>query len=181
MLRTAIFIFSLFIFTASNAQVKTKTATPAAQPKLVVGLVIDQMRWDYLYRYQARYGSGGFKRLMGEGFSFDKTYIPYVPSYTAVGHSTIYNGSVPAISGIVGNNWWEKSISTNMYCTSDSTVNSVGTTTTLGKMSPHNMWVTSVTDELRLSNNFKSKVIGIALKDRSSILPAGQPKCCLLV
>lgn len=151
----------------------SKASTIAAAPKLVVGIVIDQMRWDYLYRFGARYGSGGFKRLMKQGFNFENAYIPYVPSYTAVGHSTIFNGSVPAISGIVGNNWWEKTIKKNMYCTSDSTVTAVGGTELAGKMSPRNMHVTSICDELKLSNNFKSKVIGIALKDRGSILPAG--------
>ncbi len=160
---------------SSNAQNKKPTTQVNAQeaPKLVVGIVIDQMRWDYLYRYNARYGNAGFKRLMNQGYNFENTYINYIPSYTAVGHSTIFNGSVPAISGIVGNNWWEKTIKKNMYCTSDSTVTGVGSTTSAGKMSPKNMLVTSVCDELRLSNNFKSKVIGIALKDRGSILPAG--------
>jgi predicted AlkP superfamily pyrophosphatase or phosphodiesterase len=145
----------------------------ANKPKLIVGLVIDQMRWDYLYRYNSLYGEGGFKRLLGQGFSCENTLIPYVPTYTAVGHTCIYTGSVPAIAGIVGNNWYEKSINKNVYCTDDSTVTSVGSTSAAGKMSPRNLWVTTITDELRLSNNFQSKVIGIALKDRGSILPAG--------
>lgn len=149
------------------------SAQNISKPKLVVGLVIDQMRWDYLYRYNSLYGEGGFKRLLGQGFSCENTLIPYVPTYTAVGHTCIYTGSVPAIAGIVGNNWYEKSINKNVYCTDDSTVTSVGSTSAAGKMSPKNLWVTTVTDELRLSNNFRSKVIGVALKDRGSILPAG--------
>ena len=163
------FLFSSTVF----AQQKTTTPASAAAPKLVVGIVIDQMRWDYLYRFNSRYSKGGFKRLLTSGYSFNSTYIPYVPSYTAVGHSTIYTGSVPAIDGIVGNNWWEKSIMANMYCTSDSTVQSVGGSDFAGKMSPKNMWTTTIGDELRLSNNFQSKVIGISLKDRGAILPAG--------
>lgn len=169
---------ALFCFFASyngySQQKKTiKTPVVANAPKLVVGIVIDQMRWDYLYRFNARYGNGGFKRLMNQGYNFNNAYIPYVPTYTAVGHSTVFNGSVPAISGIVGNNWWEKTIRKNMYCTSDSTVTAVGGTDYAGRMSPRNMHVTSICDELRLSNNFKSKVIGIALKDRGAILPVG--------
>ncbi|WP_297043408.1 alkaline phosphatase family protein [Thermoflavifilum sp.] len=74
-------------------------------PKLVVGIVVDQMRWDYLYRYDDLYGNDGFKRLLNEGFSCENTFINYIPSYTAVGHSTIFTGSVPAIHGIVGNDW----------------------------------------------------------------------------
>lgn len=175
MLKFLLAITCLLYTTTSIAQTKKTTPIVNTQeaPKLVVGIVIDQMRWDYLYRFNARYGNAGFKRLMTQGYNFDNAYINYIPSYTAVGHSTVFNGSVPAISGIVGNNWWEKSIKKNMYCTSDSTVTSVGGTTYAGKMSPKNMLVTSVCDELRLSNNFRSKVIGIALKDRGAILPAG--------
>lgn len=143
------------------------------KPKLVVGLVIDQMRWDYLYRYNALYGPNGFKRLLSQGFSNENTFIPYTPTYTAVGHTCVYTGSVPALTGIIGNNWFDKTTGRGVYCTDDSTVRTVGSTTTAGRMSPANMWTTTITDELRLSNNFKSKVIGISLKDRGAILPAG--------
>ncbi|WP_256010726.1 alkaline phosphatase PafA [Desertivirga xinjiangensis] len=143
------------------------------RPKLVVGLVIDQMRWDYLYRYYERYNNDGFKRLLNEGFSYENTYIPYIPTYTAIGHSTIYTGSVPAIHGIAGNEWIEQSNGYKMYCTEDSSVESVGTSSSAGKMSPRNLLVTTVTDELKLATNFRSKVIGVALKDRGGILPAG--------
>ena len=131
------------------------------------------MRWDYLYRYNDLYAPNGFKRLLKEGFSCDNTLIPYVPTYTAVGHTCVYTGSIPAMTGIVGNNWFDKTTGKNVYCTDDSTVTTVGNTGKAGKMSPANLWVTSIADELRLSNNFKSKVIGIALKDRGAILPAG--------
>ena len=143
------------------------------KPKLIIGLVIDQMRWDYLYRYNPLYGPDGFKRLLAQGYSCENTMIPYVPTYTAVGHTCIYTGSVPAYTGIVGNNWFDKNGGVNVYCTDDSTVSTLGSNTNAGKMSPENLWATTITDELRLSNNFKSKVIGIALKDRGAILPAG--------
>ena len=151
----------------------TAAFSQAAKPKLVVGLVVDQMRWDYLYRYNALYGPNGFKRLLSQGFSNENAMIPYVPTYTAVGHTCVYTGSVPAITGIIGNGWFDKTTNRSVYCTEDSTVATVGSTTSAGKMSPVNMWTTTITDELRLSNNFKSKVIGIALKDRGAILPAG--------
>jgi predicted AlkP superfamily pyrophosphatase or phosphodiesterase len=143
------------------------------KPKLVVGLVIDQMRWDYLYRYDALYTANGFKRLLKDGFTAENTLIPYVPTYTAVGHSCIYTGSVPAVMGIVGNNWYDPYAEKYVYCTDDSTVSTVGNNGKAGKMGPANLWATTITDELRLSTNFKSKVIGIALKDRGAILPAG--------
>lgn len=132
------------------------------------------MRWDYLYRYYTRYAdNGGFKRLLNGGFSCDNTLIPYTPTTTACGHSSIYTGSVPSITGITGNDWWDYSVNNYVYCTQDDAVNPVGSTGTAGKMSPRNLKVTTISDELRLATNFKSKVIGIALKDRGAILTAG--------
>lgn len=165
-MRKSIIAFLLLIVTSGFAQ-------SPARPKLVVGIVVDQMRWDYLLRFADRYGAGGFKRLMGEGFSCDNTFIPYTPTYTAPGHTCVYTGSVPALHGIVGNNWYDKFSRQVVYCTDDTTVRSVGSNSVAGEMSPRNMFATTVTDELRLSNNFKSKTIGIALKDRGAILPAG--------
>ncbi len=161
-----LFISLLFFFGRGAIAQNTK-------PKLVVGLVVDQMRWDFLYRYSNLYGSNGIKRLLKDGFSAENSFIPYMPTYTAPGHTCVYTGSVPAIHGIVGNNWFDKATNKFVYCTDDSTVSTVGNTGRAGKMSPDNMWTTTITDELRLSNNFKSKVIGIALKDRGAILPAG--------
>jgi predicted AlkP superfamily pyrophosphatase or phosphodiesterase len=172
MLRRSFLLFTFYFFTAA-AFAQSATQALKSKPKLVVGLVIDQMRWDYLYRFDEQYSKTGFKRMLKEGFSSENNFIPYMPTYTAVGHTCIYTGSIPAISGIVGNNWFDKTTGKGVYCTDDSTVSTVGNAGKAGKMSPANMWVTTITDELRLSNNFKSKVMGIALKDRGSILPAG--------
>lgn len=141
------------------------------RPKLVVGMVVDQMRWDYLYRYYARYGDGGFKRLLSEGFSCENCRIPYIPSVTAIGHTSIYTGSVPSIHGIAGNNFMKDG--KVVYCTEDNTVKPVGSNGKAGLESPRNMWCTTIGDELRIATNDRSKVIGIALKDRAAILPAG--------
>ena len=145
------------------------------RPKLVVGIVVDQMRWDYLYRYYSRYAAnGGFKRLMNKGFNCNNTLIPFTPTYTACGHAGIYTGSVPAIHGITGNNWFDNDKQQFVYCTDDSSVSTVGSANkTAGKMSPVNLFTTTICDELKLATNFKSKVVGIALKDRGGILPAG--------
>ena len=148
------------------------TSIPA-RPKLVVGIVVDQMRWDYLYRYANRYGSGGFNRLLSQGFTCENTHIPYIPTVTAAGHTGIYTGSVPAIHGIASNNFYIQATGKSIYCTEDSTVKTVGSSSKAGQMSPANLLVTTITDELRLATNFKSKVIGVALKDRGGILPAG--------
>lgn len=142
--------------------------TPTVErPKLVVGIVVDQMRWDYLYRYQKRYVEGGFRRLLKEGFSCENTRIPYVPSVTAIGHTCIYTGSVPSIHGIAGNNFVKNG--KKVYCTDDATVKPVGTTSDAGLMSPRNMWVTTIGDEMKIASNGRAKVVGVALKDRASI------------
>ena len=141
------------------------------RPRLVVGLVVDQMRWDYLYYYYNDYSEGGLKRLLSEGYSYENTQINYSPAVTAVGHSSIFTGSVPALNGIPGNWFWEDGKS--KYCCTDTTVKSVGSNSAEGQMSPRNLWGTTIGDELRLATDFKSKVIGVALKDRASILPAG--------
>ncbi len=171
------FIVSLFILFSfsqnANTQKITIQSNQITRPKIVIGIVIDQMRWDYLYRYYDRYSNGGFKKLINQGYSFENTFLPYVPTYTAVGHTTIYTGGVPSTHGMVGNNWFDRTINKNVYCTEDSTVVGVGNNDINGKMSPRNLWSTTITDELRLSNNFESKVIGISLKDRGAILPAG--------
>jgi predicted AlkP superfamily pyrophosphatase or phosphodiesterase len=144
------------------------------RPKLIVGIVIDQMRWDYLYRYYDRYqADGGFKQMLSQGFSCENTFIPYIPTITACGHTCIYTGSVPAINGIVGNEWWDYTGSQMAYCAGDVNVKTVGSTSTAGQMSPHNLLVTTIGDEMHLASNFHNKVIGIALKDRAAILPAG--------
>lgn len=165
----------IFIGNAQQFSVKNSTDNNYAKPKLVVGIVIDQMRWDYLYRFYDVYKpNGGFKRLLNEGFSCDNTFVPYLPTVTACGHACVYTGSVPAINGITGNNWFDNNLQKSMYCVEDDSVQTVGSdAVSAGQMSPNNLWVTTITDELRLATNFHSKVIGISIKDRGAILPAG--------
>ena len=155
------------------AQVKPAESNTVPRPKLVIGIVVDQMRWDYLYQFYDRYQDNGFKRLLNEGFSCDNTNCDYIPTVTAAGHTCIYTGSVPAIHGIAGNDFIIQATGKSIYCTEDTSVRTVGSTSVAGQMSPRNMLTNTVTDELRLATNFRSKVIGIALKDRGGILPAG--------
>ncbi len=137
------------------------SAQSIPRPKLVVGIVVDQMRWDYLYRYYDRYTPGGFKRLLSEGFSCEDTYISHLPSFTAVGHTTIFTGTVPSIHGITGNDWIDQATGKDIYCTADSSVQPVGGTAPAGNMSPRNELATTITDELMLATNFRSRVVGI--------------------
>lgn len=144
-----------------------------ARPKLVVGIVIDQMRWDFLQRFNARFATDGFKRLMNGGFNCQNAQINYLPTFTAPGHACVYTGSVPALHGIAANDWIENATGKPMYCTEDKTVQSVGGTGKSGQMSPRNLWATTVTDELRLATNKAARCFGVSIKDRGAILPAG--------
>lgn len=174
------FLLTTVIISTLSASAQPRKPVPAAQntliprPKLMVGIMVDQMRWDYLYRFYERYGNGGFKRMLNEGFSVENTSINYVPSVTAVGHASVYTGSVPAIHGMAGNDFIQQSTGRTVYCVEDTTVSTVGSGTVVaGQMSPRNLLSTTMTDELRLATNFRSKVIAVASKDRGSILPGG--------
>jgi predicted AlkP superfamily pyrophosphatase or phosphodiesterase len=150
-----------------------KSGPELKQPKLVVGIVVDQMRHDYIYRYWNKYSKGGFKKLVGEGYFFRNAHYNYVPTYTGPGHASIYTGTSPATHGIISNDWFVKETGQMMYCTDDKTVKPVGTESKAGLMSPKNLLVTTLGDELKLATGQQAKVFAISLKDRSSILPAG--------
>jgi len=143
------------------------------KPKLVVGIVIDQMRYDYLTRFADKYGEGGFKRLLNNGFSLENAHFNYMPTYTAVGHTSIYTGTTPSIHGVISNNWYDKKTEKSIYCVDDSNYSTVGNDGDGGKKSPFRMLTTTMTDQLHLAQNMQGKTIGIALKDRAAILPAG--------
>ena len=141
------------------------------RPKLVVGIVVDQMRWDYLYYYYEDYGNDGIKRLLAEGYSCENTMINYVPTVTAIGHTSLYTGSVPYFHGIAGNGFMinGKPVSS----TDDDSVEGVGTDSKAGKNSPRNLRATTIGDELKHAFDFDCKVYGVAIKPRAAILPAG--------
>ena len=170
------FLLIFFVINSLSAQKKKNTVAENSipnQPKLVIGLVVDQMRYDFLYRYYDKYSTGGFKRLMNEGFNCRNNHYDYAPTVTAAGHAAIFTGSVPAINGIIGNEWFNQKTGKSVYCVEDSSVTTVGSATKAGLMSPKNLLVSTITDQLKIANNFQSKTIGIALKDRGAILPAG--------
>ncbi|MCO4820767.1 MAG: alkaline phosphatase family protein [Flavobacteriaceae bacterium] len=144
-----------------------------SKPKLVVGIVVDQMRYDYLTRFEDGFGEGGFKRMMNEGFNCKNNHYNYVPTYTGPGHASIYTGTTPKSHGIISNSWYNKFENKSVYCAGDDEVQSVGTATNAGQMSPHRMLTTSFADENRLFTQMRGKTIGVSVKDRGAILPAG--------
>jgi predicted AlkP superfamily pyrophosphatase or phosphodiesterase len=148
--------------------------TDTDRPKLVVGIVVDQMRQEYLYRFSSKFGEGGFKRMMDEGFMLQNAHYNYAPTVTGAGHASVYTGTTPAIHGIIGNDWYDKEGKKNVYCVGDEKYSTVGSASVEdGKMSPQRMLATTITDELKISTQKKAKVVGISIKDRGSILPAG--------
>ena len=170
-MRKVLFLFLVLVighFSDSLAQTPNK-------PKLVVGIVIDQMRIDQLYKYQDRYGETGFNRLLKEGFNFKNTNINYIPSETAPGHASIYTGTTPAYHGIIGNSWYNRDLEGYVGSVSDSNEKMVGSLNENPKgASPKSLSATTISDELRLGSNFKSKVISVSIKDRAAIPPGGE-------
>ena len=173
-MRQVFIVIISFCSLASFSQTSQPISQQIQRPKLIVGIAVDQMPWDFLYRYYDRYSNDGFKRILNGGVTCENMTINYIPSVTGVGHATLFSGAVPAMSGITGNEWIDQLTGRSMYCVSDSTVDGVGANSPAeGRRSPRNMLVTTITDELRLATNFQSRVIGVSLKDRAAILSAG--------
>ncbi len=156
----------LFLFQSLSAQQNTK-------PRLVVGIVVDQMRAEYLQRFAPKFGEDGFNRLTKEGFVFDEMHYNYVPTYTGPGHASIYTGTTPATHGIVGNHWVDAGNRKIVYCVDDEKAAGLGTTGKAGRKSPHHLFAPTLGDQMKLESNFRSKVVSVSLKDRAAILPGG--------
>lgn len=167
-----IFILAIsFILIYSTVRSQSKDFE---RPRLVVGITVDQMRQEYLYRYYSKFGDGGFKRLVNSGFMLSDAHYNYMPTVTGAGHASVYTGTTPAIHGIIGNSWYDKNENKEAYCVGDENYNTVGgTADSQGKMSPHRMLTSTITDEIKLATQKRSKVIAMSLKDRSAVLPAG--------
>ena len=169
-MKRAIFYFFTSILLFSNCKF---SETTVKKPKLVIGIVIDQMRYDYLTRFADRYGEGGFNRILKNGFSLENAHYNFIPTYTAVGHASIYAGTSPSNHGVISNNWYDKVLKKSIYCVDDANYKTVGNDGLIGQKSPHRLYTTTVADQLQLAQNMQGKTIGIAIKDRSAILPVG--------
>ncbi len=152
---------------------KAQSVTTVDRPKLVVGIIVDQMRYDYLSRFYDRYSEDGFKRILREGYNFENAHFNYVPTVTAVGHASVYTGTTGSGHGIIANDWYDKYKKKMIYCVDDFDYQAVGTEKIYEQKSPKRLMVTTVTDELRMSQNMNGKTIAIGLKDRSAVLPGG--------
>ncbi len=152
---------------------KTSATNVKTSPKLVVGIVVDQMRYDYIPRFYHRFGESGFKRMVDGGFNCKNNHFNYAPTSTGPGHASVYTGTTPSTHGILGNNWYDKVSGADFYCAGDDNYQSVGTDSDAGQMSPHRLEVTTITDQLRLATQMRGKTIAIAIKDRGAVLPGG--------
>ncbi|WP_445957714.1 alkaline phosphatase PafA [Yeosuana sp.] len=172
-MKQLISLFILLVVTSTSIAQNEKFSNYSERSKLVIGIDVDQMRYDYLTRFYDKYGEGGFKRMMNEGFNCKNNHFNYIPTYTGPGHASLYTGTSPKYHGIIANDWYDKELKRNIYCVEDTAVQSVGTRGDLGQMSPVRMKTTTFGDENRLFTQMQGKTIGISIKDRASILSAG--------
>jgi predicted AlkP superfamily pyrophosphatase or phosphodiesterase len=161
----------LWLATAVITAISVGTAATPRKPKLVVAIAIDQFRYDYLTRFGGEY-TGGFRRLLSQGAVFTNARYEHFPTVTAIGHSTFLSGATPSFSGIIGNEWFDRAGGKQVTSVSDDSVRILGGQGE-GGASPRRLLVSTVGDELKIADGGKSRVIGISLKDRSAILPAG--------
>jgi predicted AlkP superfamily pyrophosphatase or phosphodiesterase len=144
------------------------------RPRLVVGIMIDQFRADYLVRFADQFVPGGFRRLLDEGANFVNAHYAHIPTYTACGHATFMSGASPSFNGIVGNEWFERETGRRVTSVTDDKVKELGGDGAATSFSPVRLIGSTLGDELRLASGGQSRVVGIAFKDRSAILPAGK-------
>ncbi|OEK06574.1 alkaline phosphatase PafA [Roseivirga misakiensis] len=143
------------------------------RPKLVVGIMVDQMKQEYIWRFQSDFGENGFKRLLKDGFSAQNGHYNYASTSTGPGHASVYTGTTPSVHGIVGNTWYSRLLNRTVYCAEDTSVVAVGGSARSGKISPMNLYSSTITDELKISTMQQGKVIAMSIKDRGSALPGG--------
>ncbi len=150
-----------------------ETVSAQAKPKLVVGIIVDQMRYEYLYRFQHQYGEGGFKRMMKDGFVYKNAHYNYIPTKTGPGHASVYTGTTPKNHGVILNSWYDRKLNDEINCVTDTSAKTVGSKSDNGEYSPIQLLTPTITDQLKISTQGRAKVISISLKNRGAILPAG--------
>jgi predicted AlkP superfamily pyrophosphatase or phosphodiesterase len=163
----------IHVFLLVSIVVSAQNFSPADRPRLVVGIIVDQMRQEYLYRFYPKYGNDGLKRLMNDGFMMKNAHYNYIPTITGPGHASVYTGTTPAVHGIIGNEFYDKQLKKMVNCVGDPLYTAAVEKSPAGNVSPWRMLASTVTDELKLFTNKQSKVIGVSIKDRGAVLPAG--------
>jgi Type I phosphodiesterase / nucleotide pyrophosphatase len=155
------------------SSVFTLASAYSGHPKLIVIIVIDQFRGDYLERYHDQFGEAGFRLLTDHGAYFPNCFYNYANTRTAPGHSTLFTGAYSNGHGIVANEWWDPKKKKMVTSVEDDNTKLVGVSDSKPGASPHNLLADTLGDELKLATQGKARVFGISLKDRAAILPAG--------
>src|SRR5690606_34291105 len=173
--RASIAVWRIILGLLSPLAAQAQTAKSANErPKLVVGIMVDQMRSEYIFKYWDKFGEDGFKKLVNEGFTFTNNHFDYMPTATGPGHASVYSGTTPSVHGVMGNSWYVRETGETINVIEVPGYEGVGALEgEEGNKGPGNLLSTTVGDELRLHTNNRSKVIGISRKDRGAILPAG--------
>jgi predicted AlkP superfamily pyrophosphatase or phosphodiesterase len=171
-----IFVYALVLTVLSfstGLKAQNRSRIPSEKPKLIVNIVVDQMRYDFIHRYWDKFGEGGIRKLVGSGTFCKNASYNYLINETAVGHSTIATGALPSHHGIISNNWYNSLRDAVVYCVEDEKVHTVGGSYESGLFSPRNLLASTIGDEINLASNFRSKVVGLALDNSAAILAAG--------
>ena len=164
---------SLFLFLSFFSCKNSSQLSSNNNPKLVVGVVVDQMRFEYLNRFKNKYSSQGFLRLINQGYSCNNHHFNYIPTITGPGHASIFSGTTPSVHGIIGNDWYDKIKQKTVYCTTDDKYHTIGAEAKYGKVAPTNLKVTTVADQNRIFTQMRGKTIGVSIKDRGAVFPSG--------
>jgi predicted AlkP superfamily pyrophosphatase or phosphodiesterase len=168
---TSVIITALLLKIGIYAQ--NERQIPPEKPKIIIGIVVDQMRYDYIYRYWDKLGDDGFKKLIDEGTFCKNAQFNYLFAQSAVGYATISTGAMPASHGVVSDHWYERLRGSKVYATEDEKVNAIGGSYEMGQHSPRNLLASTVADEIKINQNLKAKVFGVGLKDHAPILSTG--------
>ena len=167
-----LFLFLSFL-SCKNSFETSPYGVSNKNPKLVVGVVVDQMRFEYLNRFKNKYSTQGFLKLINQGYSCNNHHFNYIPTITGPGHASIFSGTTPSVHGIIGNDWYDKVNERTVYCTTDNKYRPVGANAKYGKVAPTNLKVTTVADQNRIFTQMRGKTIGVSIKDRGAVFPSG--------
>jgi len=173
-------LLALIVALSSLAAAPQAPAPKPAPPeiRLVLLIAVDQFRYDYLTRFRGDFTSG-FKRLLTQGAVFTDANLEHYPTVTAIGHATMLSGATPSVSGIIGNDWFDRATGTQVQSITDTTVKPIGAPDA-ATASPRRLLVSTLGDELKLASGAKKgsetapRVIGMSLKDRAAVMPAGR-------
>jgi predicted AlkP superfamily pyrophosphatase or phosphodiesterase len=170
MKRYTIFVLLILTFVKMSGQ---GAYLPPDKPKLVIGIVVEELKYDQLEKFRDRLSENGIKRLINEGTYFKNASYEYMLTQSAPGHATIATGAEPSFHGITSDDWYVPLKNELINCTHDVSVNSVGGSFESGMHSPVNLLVSTFSDELEMSSNKKAKVFGVGLRESSAIFSAG--------